>query len=302
MQKLAFVIPYFKTIFFEDTLKALSVQTCSNFNVYIGNDFSKNDPVSLIDKYSASLNIIYKKFDCNLGAKDLEAQWIRCIELSTDEEWICILADDDYPKSNFVEEFYKNLFFLDERKINVIKTAITSVNEQGIVRGKDLVHPRLDTSINYFWRDRNGETYTSISENIFRRTAYEKHGFKGFPLAWGTPLIAWIDFSESGEIFGLNSTQMCVRVSEINLSRIDSFKDQKHRGEFMVYKIIFTDYKSKFNDKQMFFLTKQYHSIVHYYKIKNELSDTIIALYKKHAGIKGIFYYFLKELKWLVIK
>ncbi|SFI24519.1 glycosyltransferase family 2 protein [Halpernia frigidisoli] len=302
MKKLAFVIPFYKINFFEDTLSALDQQTNKDFNVYIGDDKSENNPKELIKKYADCFDLQYKRFNNNLGATDLEGQWIRCINLSKDEEWICILADDDYPKANFVEEFYKNLDLLDEKKINVIKVAITSINEKGKVRGADLNHPTFDTSLNYFWRDRNGETYTSISENIFRRTAFEEKRFRGFPLAWGTPLIAWIDFSEGGEIFGLNSTQMCVRVSEINLSRIDSFKDQKHRGEFMVYEIIFTDYKSRFNSKQLFFLTKQYHSIVHYYKIRNKLPDTILKLYKNFAGLKGIAYYMIKELKWKFIK
>lgn len=301
MNKLAFVIPYYKIDFFEETLQSLEEQTNKNFSVYIGNDNSPNDPIDIIKKYR-SLNITYKKFETNLGAKDLEGQWIRCIDLSKDEKWICILGDDDCPKKNFVEEFYKILPVVDEKNINVIKTAITSIDTNSKIRGADLVHPEYDTSINTFWRDRNNQTHTSISENIFRRSSYEKIGFRGFPLAWGTPLVAWIDYSEGGLIYGLNSTQMCVRSSEINLSRVDSFKDQKQVGEAMVYEIIFSDYHDKFSDSQRLFLIKKYHAVLHYYQLKNKLPTSIFTLYGKYGGIKGQLFYILRELKWKFTK
>lgn len=299
--KLAFVIPYYKIDFFEETLYALDQQTNKNFNVYIGNDKSPDDPSKIINKFKNS-NITYKAFETNLGSKDLEGQWIRCIDLSKDEEWICILGDDDFPKKNFVEEFYKILPTLYEKKINVIKSAITSIDSKSKIRGKDVLHPEYDTSINTFWRDRNNETYTSISENIFRRSCYEKIGFRGFPLAWGTPLVAWIDYTEGGLIYGLNSTQMCVRSSEINLSRVDSFKDQKMIGEAMVYEIIFNDYLQKFTDSQLLFLTKKYHAVLHYYKLKNKLADSIISMYGKYGGPKGILFYIFREIKWKITK
>lgn len=299
--KLAFVIPFYKIDFFEDTLRALSKQTNQNFNVYIGNDASKNDPQPIIDKYNSG-NIYYQKFTENLGAKDLEGQWKRCINLiSHNEEWICILADDDFPKNNFVEEFYKILPEVEKRSINVIKSAITSVDSHSKIRGQDLIHPFLDTSINTFWRDRNEQTYTSISENIFKKSSYDSIGFRGFPLAWGTPLLAWIDYTNGGEIYGMNNTQMCVRVSEINLSRTDSFKDQKQIGEAMVYEIIFKDYFKYFNKKQKYFLLKKYHAILHYYKMKNKLPKPVFSLYGKYGGIKGRLFYILREIKWKIM-
>ncbi|MFC7346658.1 glycosyltransferase family 2 protein [Chryseobacterium zhengzhouense] len=302
MNKLAFVIPYYKIDFFEETLQSLVNQTNKNFNVYIGNDKSPHDPSEIISKYKDLLNMTYQSFDSNLGAKDLEGQWIRCINLSKNEDWICILGDDDCPKSNFVDELYKILPIVDEKKINVIKTAITSIDSNSKIRREDLIHPEYDTSINTFWRDRNNQTHTSISENIFRRSSYEKIGFRGFPLAWGTPLVAWIDYTEGGLIYGLNSTQMCVRSSEINLSRVDSFKDQKQVGEAMVYEIIFSDYINHFTNSQLLFLLKKYHAVLHYYKLKNKLSSPILDLYGKYGGIKGQLFYLLREIKWKITK
>jgi len=301
MKKLAFVIPYYKINFFEETLISLDQQTNKNFNVYIGNDKSPDDPSDIVNKYP-NLNITYKAFENNLGTKDLEGQWIRCIDLSKDEEWICILGDDDCPKKNFVEEFYNVLPTVDEKGINVIKAAITSIDTYSKLRGADLIHPEFDTSINTFWRDRNNQTHTSISENIFRRCSYEKFGFRGFPLAWGTPLIAWMDYTEGGIIYGMNKTQMSVRSSEINLTRVNSYRDQKDVGEAMVYEIVFADYYDKFTESQRLYLLKKYHAVLHYYKLKNKLPSSIWHLYGKYGGTKGKLFYILREFKWKFAK
>ncbi|MFV0140397.1 glycosyltransferase [Empedobacter falsenii] len=103
MNKLAIIIPYYKITFFEDCLNSLVNQTNKNFNVYIGNDNSPNDPKELIEKYSDQLQINYKKFDDNLGKDNLVLQWDRCINMSKQEEWIQFLDSDDIIKSTKLE-------------------------------------------------------------------------------------------------------------------------------------------------------------------------------------------------------
>ena len=45
---LAIIIPYYKIVFFEETLKSLSEQTDKRFKVYIGDDASPENPANLI--------------------------------------------------------------------------------------------------------------------------------------------------------------------------------------------------------------------------------------------------------------
>ena len=66
---LAIVIPYYKKLFFKQTLDSLVNQTNKNFRVYIGNDNSPEDPSSIIEEYKSKLNLIYKSFNNNLGKK-----------------------------------------------------------------------------------------------------------------------------------------------------------------------------------------------------------------------------------------
>lgn len=87
-RKIAIVIPAYKIDFFDSVLKSLANQTNKNFTIYVGIDASKSDFESIIDRYSNSLDIVFKRFEENLGGKDLVAQWTRCIELTHGEPWI----------------------------------------------------------------------------------------------------------------------------------------------------------------------------------------------------------------------
>ena len=103
--KLAIVIPYFKLNFFESTLDSLAIQTDNRFKVYIGNDYSPDDPKPLLEKYKGILKFQYVEFENNLGKKSLVKQWERCIAEVHDEDWIVILGDDDVLSKNCIEDF-----------------------------------------------------------------------------------------------------------------------------------------------------------------------------------------------------
>ena len=104
---LAIVIPYFKINFFEETLSSLASQSDKRFKVYISNDESPENPIHLIDKYKSKLDLVYHKFETNLGGMSLVMQWDRSIDLIEDEKWIMILGDDDYLDKDVVKCFYE---------------------------------------------------------------------------------------------------------------------------------------------------------------------------------------------------
>ncbi|WP_432222969.1 glycosyltransferase family A protein [Flavobacterium sp. TMP13] len=97
---LAIVIPYYKLAFFEATLQSLTDQTDKRFKVYIVADASPSSPSVLLEKFRGSIDFVYHRFETNLGRSSLTKQWDRCIALSTNEEWIMILGDDDIFRNN----------------------------------------------------------------------------------------------------------------------------------------------------------------------------------------------------------
>jgi glycosyltransferase involved in cell wall biosynthesis len=96
--ELAFVIPFFKITFFEETIKSIANQTDKRFKVFIGDDASPEDCVHLLKEYENKFDYKYHRFPTNIGGSNLTKQWERCLDLIEDENinWIMILGDDDF--------------------------------------------------------------------------------------------------------------------------------------------------------------------------------------------------------------
>lgn len=248
---LAIIIPYYKIKYFEETLSSLARQSNKNFQVYIGNDNSVEDPENLIKKHLQNVNFAYKKFEENLGETSLTAQWERCIQLSQNEEWLMILGDDDYLSDNYVEEFYIHLNEVKSRNIKVVRFASRIVKNSRKTKISDLyTHPKIENSTDFFYRKFFQASRGSLTEQIFCRDAYLKHGFRDFPLAWGADNFAWLEFSDFGEIYAINSATAFFRISSENISR-GGYKEQvKLKAKHDYFEIIIKKYLWKFKSYQ----------------------------------------------------
>ena len=215
---LAIIIPYYKFTFFEATLQSLAHQKDKRFKVYIGDDASPEDCSALLQKFEGQFDFIYHRFETNLGGTSLTQQWERCIALSDDEEWLMILGDDDVLGENVVAEFYKTKQQLDKEKINVLKFASVLIDEKGNHISSKYFHPVKEKAADAYYKHFIGESRSSLSEYIFRRSCYNQYKFTDFPLAWHADDKAWLDFSQGGILYGCNDAIVQVRLSSENIS------------------------------------------------------------------------------------
>lgn len=295
VHKLAIVIPFYKIDFFEDTLVSLASQSNQNFNVYIGNDASPDDPESLIEKYNTNNNFHYKRFDDNLGGKGkLSEQWERCIDLSKqNEEWIMILADDDYISSNFVEAFYDNLELAEANSALLLRFKMRRVSESNDLL-VDLEQPVLHSAVDYVWDDETHKRFISISENVFTRKLYQEKRFRKYPLAWRVPMMMYLDFTNVGMVLGINEAFVAIRRSDQQLSwrkDVDAFKKQSMA---LFYYDVLNEYSHAFKKFQNLKFLKVYT----FYKTDNlKLKKPLFALYQEYGGFKEALKYFIKNLK-----
>lgn len=214
---LAIIIPYYKLTFFEETLQSLANQTDKRFKVYIGDDASLENPTSLLEKYQSKFEFIYHRFETNLGSISLTKQWVRCIDLTADEEWIMVLGDDDRLGENVVEEFYKQ-YPLFEKKSNVVRFATIVENEHNEAISNKFEHPVWEDATDSYYRRYTGKTRSSLSEYVFKRTAYLKCRFQHFPLGWHSDDYAWLEFSAEKPIFTINNSVVFIRISDDSIS------------------------------------------------------------------------------------
>lgn len=214
---LAIIIPYFKLKYFEATLQSLTNQTDKGFKVYIGDDASPENPRELLEKYKDHFDFVYHRFEENLGGTSLVRQWERCLALSGDEEWVMILGDDDALGDNVIASWYTNYIFFNGES-NLVRFATQIIQEESNTISRVYTHPVWEKDSEFFYRNFKGQTRSSLSEYVFSRKSYLKHGFKDYPLAWHSDCFAWLDFPDGKMIYTINEAIVFFRISNINIS------------------------------------------------------------------------------------
>lgn len=214
---LAIVIPYYKKTFFRETMESIAAQTCKDLVLYIGDDASPENPIDIIEDYKDKIDIVYHRFNENLGGKDLVAQWERCINMTQGEDWIWLFSDDDMMENTCVEDFYSVLKDCSDIRImrykkkfcNIVDgTYFCSTYKKGISSFSDFVWDGLDLTDNHI----------TMPEFLFHRSLYEKYGIINVPLAWGSDKITYLQYVlETGCIFNLSSV-VYYRFSDRNIS------------------------------------------------------------------------------------
>jgi glycosyltransferase involved in cell wall biosynthesis len=242
---LAIVIPYYKLSFFEATLESLRNQTDKRFTVYIGNDASEDHPEAIIQRYENQLNIVYKKFETNFGSKSLVQQWNRCLDLVQQEEWIVILGDDDVFDENVVASFYKNRPEIEETG-NVVRFATRTINENGATTSEIITHQQKETSVDFLFRN----SRSSLSEYVFRKKQLKAIGFKDFPLAWFSDVLAVLEFSDFNTVYSINEAIVYVRISSLSISGIQNNFKAKSKAAFAFYYYLLSQKKKHFTPQQ----------------------------------------------------
>lgn len=217
VDRLAIVIPAYKDSFFREALESISSQTCRDFTLYIGDDCSPYDIQKIVNEFSGKLNIVYHRFESNLGGADLVAQWKRCVDLTRGESYIWLFSDDDVMEKNCVEEFYKVLE--TNKNSELFHFDVKIINDDGIVTRIPNAYPDKLDGLSYYKGKIRGTYMSLVVENIFSRSIYERcGGFENFDLAWGSDTITWIKFSEKNGFTNIKDAFVLWRSGSQNIS------------------------------------------------------------------------------------
>lgn len=279
---LAIVIPYYKITFFKATLQSLANQTDQRFKVYIGDDASMENPSSLLEKFKGKFDFSYHRFEENLGGISLTKQWERCIALTKNEEWLMILGDDDELSTSCVAEFYGHLQEIELNNCKVVRFATMIKDEVNQKLSTIYTHPTLEKSTDFFYRRFTNQTRSSLSEYIFKKSAYKKFGFYNYDLAWYSDDRAWLEFSEFNFVYSINSSQVCFRLSEENISRCNYKIKEKQKATFQFYNYLIINHINKFKRYQRKYLLLHYEQLV--YKNKRVTFSFWILLFLLFLG------------------
>lgn len=221
--RLAIVIPAYKGKYLKQTLQSLADQTCKDFIVYIGDDKSPDDLFKIVEEFEGRIDIVYKKFENNLGGVNLVDQWNRCINLIDQEQWIWLFSDDDYVESICVETFYSSLN--KNKDIDLYRFNNQIVNSGGEAIGPLNKFPEFLSAEDFFKGRLNKKIYSYAVEYIFSRQAFEDvKGFEYFDLCWSTDDATWIKLARKHGIYTMNQGIVYWRYSDLNISSITNDK------------------------------------------------------------------------------
>lgn len=220
---LAIVIPAYKSTFLPAALDSIAAQTCKDFTLYIGDDCSPNNIGEIVDKYEDKINIIYKRFDTNLGGKDLVAQWERCIDMTQDEEWIWLFSDDDMMDKNCVEEFYKTIE--DNKDCDIFHFDINVINSEGQIVKQTEPYPKGLSAWDFCKQRTDCKILSFVVEYVYRKTSFiDKGRFQNFDMAWGSDVATITKLIGCKTLGIINNARVSWRQSDENISPNKSVK------------------------------------------------------------------------------
>ncbi|TLV03713.1 glycosyltransferase family 2 protein [Dyadobacter luticola] len=216
---LAIIIPAYKAAFLREAVESIARQTCKDFTLYVGDDASKDDLEAIIEPYKKDINIVFKRFENNVGGKDLVGQWERCLEMLGNEEWIWLFSDDDVMDENCVELFYEHIE--KHPRHNLLHFDFQTINEKGENLYKVRPFPKMSSSVELFDNILNHRVFSTVVEYIFRREVFEKvNGFQRFDLAWASDNATWMKIGLYGGIHTIDGALVKWRASGQNISSI----------------------------------------------------------------------------------
>ncbi len=248
---LAIVIPYYKISFFEKTLSSLKNQTNKQFKVYVGDDNSPESPLSLIENNKDTLDLVYKKFESNLGGISLVKHWKRCLDLIQEEKWVMILGDDDSLSINVVAEFYNSLPNLSENKIKVMRFSSQTIGENGEELSEVFCHKEFENGNDFFYRKYKGITRSSLSEYVFDVEKLKNNFFYEFPLAWHSDDLAVLECSNFNYIYSNNEAKVLVRISNLSITGRTDLTLEKLKASQQYFERLLYHYPRKFNEQNL---------------------------------------------------
>lgn len=216
MPALAIVIPAYKPTFLRAALDSIAAQADRRFRVYVGDDAGPPEVREICAAYSGDgLDLVYHRYEQNLGGSSLTAHWNRCVRLST-QPWVWLFADDDVMEPECVACFHRADA---DGTHDLLRFDTTVIDARGQVLAENPPHPRLESGVDFIHARLLGERKSYVVEYAFRREAFDRvGGFPEYPVAWCADDAAWFLFSRGGRIRTLGGAKVLWRASGLNIT------------------------------------------------------------------------------------
>lgn len=271
--RIAVIIPAYKPDFFIQVMECLSSQTCKDFTIYIGDDNSPADFHGMIAPYCSQLDIRYRKFEENLGGKDLVGHWERCIRMS-DEKWILLFSDDDLMPSDAIERCYRAIEQYPDREFFRFKLDVVDADGNCTQKAADWSSEFM-SSAEYLCEYMNMKRNSAVCEHFFSRDIFEAYGMVHFPMAWCADIALWSTYAEKNGLVNLDGAAFKWRnVEGVNISSSSVHNDRKISALIMFVDFLNGRYPYLRHNRNFARALYTYCKVIFLYSIKGDYTFT----------------------------
>lgn len=290
-KELAIIIPAYKSKYLEVTLKSITRQTSQDFVLYIGDDNSLEPIEQIIRPFEKKIDIVYHRFESNLGRTNLPAHWDRCIALSH-EPLIWLFSDDDIMPMDSVERALK-MWRESDGKSSFMRFPLQLIGQDGqIIDTNPPFTADGNSDYDYIIQKLSGKIHAAAIEYIFTRDLWKQaNGFVQFPMAWCSDDASVVNFAQiAGRITNLHGEAVSWRnVEGSNISNSNQYNKQKLEATGMFMEWIALHLKSYRKDKLLNKAIRTYlHTILTISIQKQYTSTSLWTLCHKTARIKKL--------------
>lgn len=227
-KQLAIVIPAYKVDYIDETLASVAAQTCRNFTVYVCNDAGSRDIGTIVSRYSDAVDIVYRRYDDNIGGRDLVEAWNRALSMMADEPFFMLFSDDDVMEPTCIARFYDELSAHPDHDVYHFNISIIDSQSRVIISREGF--PTVLSALDFYIKNNiRGEIDVRMPEFIFRTSAFHNAGgFVSFPLAMHTDNATVMSVADSRGILTIDGPRVRWRISPQHISGSRSQPRQKH--------------------------------------------------------------------------
>lgn len=197
---LAVIIPAFRARYLAETLQSLADQSCRDFRVYVADDASPEPIAEIVAGFAGAMDLVYRRFETNLGHRSLVGHWDRAIKLS-EEPFIWIFSDDDVASPGCVARFCEDLAIAPESRA-LRRFDLHFIGADGSPLLTEPAFPPQLSGAAYARHLLDTLTATCVMQNmVFSRAIYDdERGFPDFPGGYCTDCAAWPTFARKGGV------------------------------------------------------------------------------------------------------
>lgn len=266
-KKIAIIIPAYKSSFLQQTLESIAAQTNKDFVVYIGDDASPYDLKKIVCLYQNTLDIVYRRFEKNMGREDLPGHWERCIDMSV-EPIIWLFSDDDLMPSDGIERILKALNKYGEHNV-MLRFPLAVIDGRNIVTYENPPFTKdIITGYHFLMDKLEGRIRSAACEYVFSRDVYLRGDrFVKFPLAWCSDDATWTKFADTANgIIALPGEPVYWRnVEGENISNSGCYDSDKIEATVLFLRWISEYYLTELKTDELRHALKSYvHTVLHY--------------------------------------